>query len=150
MARSYHLPETLLRVYQVETVPRLANGKTDYQALNALVLETTGTKGLARSLSLGDAVSLVFSIAFVKRFGSEMLALLGFKRTDDMSFRTLYAELFGKAVSEADSFRSLAGDSLSYVQVSLALEERIGFLPADWQTATITDLQNRYGHAETV
>jgi acyl-CoA synthetase (AMP-forming)/AMP-acid ligase II/acyl carrier protein len=150
MARSYGLPKNMLGVYLIDAVPRLANGKTDYQALNRLVVETPRATTAAQRLSLRDRAGIVFSSAFVKQFEREMLGLLGFKQSGDVSFRTLYAELFGKTVSEADSFRSLAGDSLSYVQVSLALEERIGFLPPDWQTATITDLQNRYGDAETL
>ena len=150
MARSYGLPENMLRVHQVEAVPRLPNGKTDYQALNGLVLEAPRATGAIKRLSLRDRAAIIFSMAFVKQFEREMLGLLGFKQSGDVSFHTLYAELFGKTVSEADSFRSLAGDSLSYVQVSLALEERIGFLPPDWQTATVADLQNRYGDAETL
>jgi acyl-CoA synthetase (AMP-forming)/AMP-acid ligase II/acyl carrier protein len=150
MARGYGLPESLLSVQQVQAIPRLANGKTDYQALNQFVLEKRRAMGAAQQLSLRDRASIVFSSAFLKQLEHEVLGLLGFKPSGDVSFRTLYAELFGKQVGEADSFRSLAGDSLSYVQVSLALEERIGFLPPDWETATITDLQNRYGDAETV
>lgn len=150
MARGYGLPESLLGVRKIGAIPRLANGKTDYQALNQLVVETPRATGAAQRLSLRDRAGIVFSMAFVKQFEHEVLGLLGVRQANDASFRTLYVELFGKQVGEADSFRSLAGDSLSYVQVSLALEERIGFLPPDWEIATVADLQNRYGDAEAL
>jgi hypothetical protein len=53
----------------------------------------------------------------------------------------LYARLLGRADATAEStFVSLGGDSLSYVELSLRLEERVGELPADWQRRTIADL----------
>jgi hypothetical protein len=39
-----------------------------------------------------------------------------------------------------DSFFSLGGDSLTYVQLSLSLEQRIGRLPADWEHLSIAAL----------
>ncbi|MFF5314795.1 AMP-binding protein [Streptomyces massasporeus] len=54
----------------------------------------------------------------------------------------LYAEILDRAdVTEDSSFISLGGDSLSYVEMSLRLEEALGHLPADWHTRTIRDLR---------
>ncbi|MEV4788282.1 AMP-binding protein [Streptomyces tuirus] len=54
----------------------------------------------------------------------------------------LYAEILDRAdVTEDSSFVSLGGDSLSYVEMSLRLEEALGRLPADWHTRTIRDLR---------
>ncbi|MFD9934059.1 AMP-binding protein [Streptomyces massasporeus] len=54
----------------------------------------------------------------------------------------LYAEILDRAdVTEDSSFVSLGGDSLSYVEMSLCLEEALGHLPADWHTRTIRDLR---------
>ena len=45
----------------------------------------------------------------------------------------LYARLLGRPDARpTDSFTSLGGDSLSYVEASLRLEELLGDLPADW------------------
>ncbi|MFF4276919.1 AMP-binding protein [Streptomyces sp. NPDC001536] len=55
----------------------------------------------------------------------------------------LYAEILDRAdVTEDSSFVGLGGDSLSYVEMSLRLEEALGHLPADWHTRTIRDLRN--------
>lgn len=52
----------------------------------------------------------------------------------------LFASLLARPATEADSFRSLGGDSLSYVEASLRLEELLGTLPADWTSRTAADL----------
>ncbi|MER7482627.1 AMP-binding protein [Streptomyces sp. NPDC126510] len=54
----------------------------------------------------------------------------------------LYAEILDRAdVTEESSFVSLGGDSLSYVEMSLRLEEALGHLPADWHTRAIRQLR---------
>jgi acyl-CoA synthetase (AMP-forming)/AMP-acid ligase II len=52
----------------------------------------------------------------------------------------LFSTLLGRPATEADSFRSLGGDSLSYVEASLRLEDLLGALPADWTSRTAADL----------
>ncbi|MDQ1051006.1 acyl-CoA synthetase (AMP-forming)/AMP-acid ligase II [Streptomyces sp. V4I2] len=59
--------------------------------------------------------------------------------TDDL--RTLYAEILDRTdVTEDSSFVSLGGDSLSYVEMSLRLEQALGVLPTDWHTTPIREL----------
>ncbi|NYI45601.1 acyl-CoA synthetase (AMP-forming)/AMP-acid ligase II [Nocardioides aromaticivorans] len=53
----------------------------------------------------------------------------------------LYGRVLGRdVVGPQDSFVTLGGDSLSYVELSLRLEQRLGRLPSDWQRRTIADL----------
>ncbi len=53
----------------------------------------------------------------------------------------LFAELLDRPLATADStFVSLGGDSLSYVEVSVRLEELLGQLPPSWHTTRIADL----------
>ena len=40
-----------------------------------------------------------------------------------------------------DSFESLEGDSLAYVQVTLAIENRLGFLPEGWEAMSVSQLE---------
>lgn len=57
------------------------------------------------------------------------------------SLLRLYGRVLGReVVGPQDSFVTLGGDSLSYVELSLRLERRLGRLPADWQRRTIADL----------
>lgn len=54
----------------------------------------------------------------------------------------LVAELLDRPDARPDdTFVSLGGDSLSYVEVSLRLEELLGHLPADWHTTPLRDLR---------
>ncbi|TDC04356.1 AMP-dependent synthetase, partial [Actinomadura bangladeshensis] len=54
----------------------------------------------------------------------------------------LYERILDRpGVTEDDTFVGLGGDSLSYVEMSLKLEEALGALPADWPTRRIRDLR---------
>ncbi|NKZ03758.1 AMP-binding protein [Actinomadura latina] len=58
----------------------------------------------------------------------------------------LYAQILGRpGVTGDSSFVSLGGDSLSYVEMSLKLEDVLGTLPADWPTRRIRDLRRPAG-----
>ena len=47
----------------------------------------------------------------------------------------------GRELSERDSFESLGGDSLSYVQCSIAIEEALGRLPDGWEQMSLPELR---------
>lgn len=51
----------------------------------------------------------------------------------------------GHPVRPEDSFETLGGDSLHYIQFSLAYEQRFGPLPEDWETRSVTELQSGLG-----
>ncbi|GAB3276991.1 AMP-binding protein [Actinocorallia lasiicapitis] len=63
----------------------------------------------------------------------------------------LYARVLGRTdVGEDSSFVGLGGDSLSYVEMSLLLEERLGPLPVDWHLKPIKDLRPRASRRRTL
>ncbi|HEX5087797.1 MAG TPA: AMP-binding protein [Nocardioides sp.] len=69
--------------------------------------------------------------------------------------RDLYAVVLGRPrASVSDSFVALGGDSLSYVEVSTRLGERLGTLPAGWPSLTPAELaalgRQRPAHRRTV
>jgi acyl-CoA synthetase (AMP-forming)/AMP-acid ligase II len=56
--------------------------------------------------------------------------------------RSLFIHEFpGQTVASDDSFESLGGDSLHYIQFSLAYESRFGQLPDDWEKLPVAQLQ---------
>ena len=57
------------------------------------------------------------------------------------SVTDLLARLLGTTPRPGDTFVSLGGDSLTYVEASIALEERLGHLPHDWHVRPIEDLE---------
>ncbi|HET9441848.1 MAG TPA: AMP-binding protein, partial [Acidimicrobiales bacterium] len=51
-----------------------------------------------------------------------------------------FTEILGRAPAGDDTFVGLGGDSLSYVEMSIRLEEVLGTLPADWATTPVAAL----------
>ncbi len=67
------------------------------------------------------------------------------------SVRDDFALVLGRPdATDTDSFVSLGGDSLSYVELATRLGDRLGELPADWHTRPIAELDtSRPGRAGT-
>lgn len=110
------LPVRALRLCPVDQLPRLATGKPDYQAVLDLpsAPEPPAGRGSPRPASSPDRL------------------------------RELYAELLQRPDATEDStFVGLGGDSLSYVEMTVRLEEALGQLPAEWHTTQIRDLSPR-------
>lgn len=55
-------------------------------------------------------------------------------------------EFPGQVVTPDDTFETLGGDSLRYIQFSLSFEQRFGQLPQDWEKLSVTALQQSIGH----
>lgn len=107
------LPASVVHVVAVESLPRLATGKVDDRAVRDLV-----EASVVAVLVDADAGAMAV----------------------EERLRRCYARLLGKAVGPDDSFASSGGDSLSYVEVSLAVEEVLGTLPSRWERLTIAEL----------
>lgn len=103
------------RLIPMDSIPISLNGKVDRQALAAL-LAPRGTDG---SISLRQDPEL------------------------DDRLRTLIGEIEDTLEVTVDrldrSFVDLGGDSLSYMQVSILVEDLFGRLPDDWETRPLSD-----------
>jgi acyl-coenzyme A synthetase/AMP-(fatty) acid ligase len=99
-------------------IPRTASGKADYPAVAALAAGSADGRDVDDGrTSLPDRADDAAAIAWV------------------------YADVLGRApVEPDDSFLSLGGDSLSYVECAVRLEPVIGRLPTDWHTLTVREL----------
>lgn len=110
------LPLHAVSGYAVTEFPRTSNGKPDNVALVRFAAEYDRT--LAASAAETDSEDAVAERA-----------------------RELLAALLGRPDAGLDdSFAGLGGDSLSYIEVSLRLEELLGALPRDWPTLTARQL----------
>ncbi len=59
----------------------------------------------------------------------------------DSPVAAIFADVLGLAdVDDTDSFVSLGGDSLSYVECSIRLEAALGQLPSDWHLRSVAEL----------
>ncbi|MDX3643190.1 AMP-binding protein [Streptomyces sp. MB09-02B] len=119
VAHECGIPPRAVRVRLVAELPRLASGKSDYEAVRRL----TRPRPTAADPAGADPAAAPG--------GAETGALL----------RSLYAEILDRDdVTDDSSFVGLGGDSLCYVEMSLRLEEALGTLPTDWPARPIREL----------
>ena len=58
--------------------------------------------------------------------------------------RAVFERVFpGATVKSSDTFESLGGDSLRYIQFSMQYERQFGVLPQQWESLTVAQLQKR-------
>lgn len=121
VAQDCGLPARAVHVRVLPALPRLPSGKPDYRAVREPARQ-------APDATTGPAAA---------------------PKGAPESLRLLYARVLDRPdVTDDSSFVSLGGDSLSYVEMSIQLEERLGHLPAGWHTTPIRDLRPP-AHAET-
>ncbi|WP_246142465.1 non-ribosomal peptide synthetase [Nocardioides rubriscoriae] len=108
------LPPGAVRVHRLERLPLTGSGKVDHAAL------------ARHAAALAEA-----------RAGTPTPA----PRVSAASLRDLYAAVLGRPdATPDDTFVSLGGDSLSFVEVSTRLSQVLGHLPSHWQALPIRDL----------
>jgi acyl carrier protein len=115
LAAQLGLPRTKVQGLQLAELPTLANAKVDYLA----ILEAA-----AEGAASGDPTP---GAASPRRPGG---------------VRDLFVARFGDAARDPRAtFVGLGGDSLSYVETSLDLEELLGCLPPDWHLTPVAELE---------
>ncbi len=141
LASAMALPAFLFRVVELAEIPRLATEKVDY----ARILAAGGDETAAtRTAGLGffAAARLVFSRRFLGAFAREAATLVGLERRTWTGVRQIFQTLLDSpTVKDDDTFKTLAGDSLSYVQVMAALSDYVGALPPNWPDKTVEELE---------
>ena len=123
----FGLPAGAVQVCPVPEVPRLPTGKPDYRAITQNASATPAvTRGCGRSTRVttrGNRPQRVGSAA------------------DTAELRALFGEVLNRPdVTDEDTFVSLEGDSLSYVEMSIRLEDALGHLPPNWHVTPIGTL----------
>jgi len=128
------LPLSLFKVVE-RNFPLLENGKVDYR----LLVNEANLSNPDKDISSGfDSV-----IALAKEIWIEFWRIL--IGTGQNRWRSV-AEILGlslgvKDLSPQDSFLSLGGDSLSYIEASICIEQYLGFVPSNWHQMTIRELE---------
>ncbi|MEO1399454.1 MAG: acyl carrier protein, partial [Pseudomonadota bacterium] len=64
--------------------------------------------------------------------------------SDKMDLREVMAQATRSGVvKDHESFQDLGGDSLGYLQVTMAIEARLGYLPEGWETVPVGELMRK-------
>ncbi|MFF3319837.1 AMP-binding protein [Streptomyces sp. NPDC003035] len=141
------LPARAVRVGVLPELPRLTTGKIDYGSVRTALrtLDRTPVTGGASPLTGGaaptseDGAPAGKGGASVSRDGSPVTA----DGASHGDLVRLYATILDRDdVSPDSSFVGLGGDSLSYVEMSLHLEEALGSLPDDWHLLPLRELRH--------
>lgn len=109
---SMTIPQRSLVLFAPETLPRLPSGKPDNVTLLRLAKEIKAEREAQASATGEGGLASVYALAL--------------NRLD---------------VSPQESFASLGGDSLAYIEVSMAIERRLGHLPQHWETLSIAGIE---------
>ena len=115
------LPAAAVHVATVEALPRTPAGKVDGAAVRALALRSSGWRGFVGVARPGTPTK-AHQPGTVGEVFAEVLEL------DEVDDRL--------------SFVELGGDSLSYVEASLRLEELLGALPDGWHLQPVRALES--------
>jgi acyl-CoA synthetase (AMP-forming)/AMP-acid ligase II len=121
------LPASAVQLLPLPAVPRLPSGKPDYRTLASLAASAGTTCGADPDDQRLDAA-----------------AVPGRREERVRELREAYAEVLRRRdVTDEDTFVSLHGDSLSYVEMATRLERVLGHLPHDWHLTPIGALAGR-------
>ena len=126
-ARAASLPPTAVRVMCFAALPRVASGKVDHHAVReacrgCVILDAAVDPGAPSSEHHEGRAAEGVDLLVVRRLFAEVL------------------DLDPGAVGPSATFVGLGGDSLTYVALSLRLEQALGTLPRDWHTRSIAGL----------
>ncbi|MGQ7830689.1 AMP-binding protein [Altererythrobacter sp. Z27] len=132
--QQYGLPNAAVTGVSYASLPRLANGKPDYRRILAAADEQDADQepaGGARSL-VGVALDRLFQRHHPSATLEEEIGLI-----------------LGREIDPARSIMEAGADSLNYIDVSLAIESRIGELPKDWEALPIRDIEELASNPRT-
>lgn len=117
VCRHLDIPRSHVLVIVVTELPLLANGKPDYAAIRAIASARATSESYNDRDDRGDVSGNAPDAA--------------------EELRRAFAGILGASPSINDSFATLGGDSLSYVEASIRVEACLGTLPPDWHTTPI-------------
>jgi hypothetical protein len=101
-----------IKVQEVKNIPRTDTGKVRRKELSKLYTNTAVER---KYTALPDQKSSIVEI---------------------------YAGIFPSVdIKPSDTFRSLGGDSLNYIQMLMLLEDRFGFAPGNWDKMSVSQLE---------
>ncbi|MCU4674821.1 non-ribosomal peptide synthetase [Catenovulum sp. 2E275] len=127
VASRYGLPESVFTVRFYSELPLMASGKYDFKQI--LADDEIKEKPPVWQSLIGKITDI-----------------LELNQSDWESILQLYRDILNKKdIQPADSFNSLHADSLSFVSLTIELENCLGEeMPKDWQDKTIAELDKLY------
>jgi acyl-CoA synthetase (AMP-forming)/AMP-acid ligase II len=138
------LPRSAVEVLALPGLPRLPTGKPDYRSLVARARSSSTGGGLDARASAGADAPEARVWAGPEAVEARASRDPGGPEARASALRAALAEVLGRPdVSDDDTFVSLEGDSLSYVEAATRVEAVLGTLPAGWHLLSVAELAGR-------
>jgi len=135
--RDFGLSRNSVRVVVTPTLPRFDSGKPNYLAVGALAASATNE---AANEAANEATTGATTAAATAAAGdAPVCGAATTSRREDIRRNAI--EVLGvDDIACGDTFTSLGGDSLSYVEMSILIEDTLGYLPDDWHVTPLLSL----------
>ncbi len=144
IASKFQLPTDKFRIISIDEIPRLSNGKINYKHLDETSASAPRNNKIIyhRDDGIGKHINPItqYTTNLLGNFASELKKNI-FPTESWQSTLAIFQEVVDAKATPGDSFVSLHGNSLSYIETLLALEEYLGEAPDHWETLTISDLE---------
>jgi acyl-CoA synthetase (AMP-forming)/AMP-acid ligase II len=115
-------------------------GDVDADHISSLVAERVGVP--ARLVEVACLSEIPRTSTGKPDYPAILAACRHGRDTDTDDIAAVLADAIGRPVCDDDSFAGLGGDSLSYVDASVGLEELLGELPPEWPEMTVAELSS--------
>jgi len=124
----YKLPASIFKIVHYTQLPLMSSNKYDFKAI------------------LHEYTEVKASHSFVSKIKKWVYETLELDDSNWSSIHEMYITcLDAPKATKQDSFDSIGADSLSYVELSMELEQILGLgLPLDWKSKTIGELEAIY------
>lgn len=124
----FGVPPTLFSIISGRPIPRLSNGKTDYKSL------------------LSHLPTPQPELSLTRFFLRDLIGNLTGQTQRPASVFDAFTTVLGNRVTDRHStFRAAGGDSLTYMQLYLLLDEYMDSVPQNWSETPIADLEEMQG-----
>jgi acyl-CoA synthetase (AMP-forming)/AMP-acid ligase II len=144
MAERYEIPRSTFTILVVDQIPLLDNGKPSYRALQQLWAARHAPPRNSAGQAMALALKALNPRPLLQASIEEAKRMLGYRTASWASVAEIYRQILGAGeVGPDDTFTSLSGDSLSYIQTFMALEDYLGEVPPDWEEITVEALEAR-------
>lgn len=125
-----------------EVIAVAVTGSSDPAALKQGLLQRFGLPAMAVEVAVLDPLPKLASGKIDHRSVLRLVREACRKQQRHATLAEGFADILGIAsVLDTDSFLDLGGDSVSFVEVSLLLEEHLGHVPDNWEAMTVGALQ---------
>jgi len=151
LQEDFHIPPHAFAIVHTDTIPRLSNGKYDFATLRTFMdkVERKGADPLEQDIiRLHQEPSAIrrtvgMTGIFLREFVTNWINVYSIQDESFASIRDIFLSgSRSKDIGDQTAYAQIAGDSLSYVQTSLAVSEYLGFLPDNWDKLSVAELES--------